>query len=173
AVIVWATGPATVAINKNFHALGMKMPLMFTITQSDPSFRKATEPASDGDLMQNNKSGLLNFLPDSDPMKKVALDWRKAYQAETGKDPTSPMAAYDPLHLLMNAIHVAGSTDPDKIVNVLETTKWVGINGTYAYSSASHAGLGLDSNVIAVIQKGELVPYKYQCDSCAKVEIPK
>ncbi len=45
------------------------------------------------------------------------------------------MESYDGAWLLFDAIKTAGSTDPKAIIHALETTKYVGARGQYAFST--------------------------------------
>jgi branched-chain amino acid transport system substrate-binding protein len=61
----------------------------------------------------------------------------KAYKARNkDADPSGAvMESYDAAYLLFDAIKTAGSTDPKAIIKALETTKYVGVRGQYAFST--------------------------------------
>ena len=45
------------------------------------------------------------------------------------------MESYDALYVLVDAINRAGSTDGKAIIRALETSKWIGTRGQYAFST--------------------------------------
>ncbi len=58
------------------------------------------------------------------------------FEARTGKEPTfAAMEAYDSVYVLVKAIEMAGSTDPDAIVAALEEIKYDGVLGTIYFST--------------------------------------
>jgi len=57
------------------------------------------------------------------------------FEAKTGKEPTfAAMEAYDSVYVLVRAIEMAGSTDPDAIVAALEEISYDGVLGTISFS---------------------------------------
>jgi branched-chain amino acid transport system substrate-binding protein len=46
------------------------------------------------------------------------------------------MESYDAAYIVVDAIKRAGSTDPKAIIHALETTKWSGTRGAYAFSTS-------------------------------------
>ena len=53
-----------------------------------------------------------------------------AFKARFGTDPAyTGYTAYDDVYILAEAIKRAGSTDPDKIVDAMEKTDWIGTIG--------------------------------------------
>jgi branched-chain amino acid transport system substrate-binding protein len=58
------------------------------------------------------------------------MPFAAAYKAKFGSDPAyTGYTAYDDVYLIADAIHRAGSTDPDKMVSELEKTDTVGTIG--------------------------------------------
>ncbi len=59
-----------------------------------------------------------------------------AFKSKFNADATGAvMESYDGAWLLFDAIRAAGSTDPKAIIHALETTKYVGTRGQYAFST--------------------------------------
>lgn len=56
----------------------------------------------------------------------------------------SALEAYDTFYLMVEAIRVAGSTDPDKIIDALENIKWTGVGGEYFFPYGLHNPLPED-----------------------------
>ncbi|HEV2359921.1 MAG TPA: hypothetical protein VGZ23_20205, partial [bacterium] len=46
------------------------------------------------------------------------------------------MESYDAAYIVVDAIKRAGGTDPKAIIHALETSKWSGTRGAYAFSTS-------------------------------------
>jgi len=84
------------------------------------------------------------------------IDVRKAYQAKFGEEPVNKAyLGYDKIMIIADAIKRAGSADPVKVRDALETTKGVqGTTGLITLSPTSHQPVGL-SMVMYSIMGGE------------------
>jgi len=95
----------------------------------DPTFWQNVGPAGIGLCTENVG------LPKSawnDKTRAFATAFKKKYNADaTG----AVMESYDGAWLLFEAIRTAGSTEPAGIIHALETTKYVGTRGQYAFST--------------------------------------
>ncbi|MGQ0663711.1 MAG: ABC transporter substrate-binding protein [Pseudomonadota bacterium] len=94
-------------------------------------------------------------LADSDPQKKVALDYAQAYRAATNNEPVSTFGghAYDGLMISIEAMKRAGGADKAKVRDEIEKTKnFVGVDGVYNMTPADHMGLSIDSFKMIVIK---------------------
>lgn len=104
-------------------------------------------------------------LPDSNPIKKAALDFLHTYEAAHGKGSRSAFAAYsyDAYLLLKDAVGRAsgkakGGTAEYRqaLRDALENTKeLVGTHGVYTMSAKDHAGLDERASVLVRVQNGE------------------
>jgi branched-chain amino acid transport system substrate-binding protein len=77
----------------------------------------------------------------------------------------SGYGAYDEVYYIADAIHRAGSTDPDKMVTALEQTDWVGTVGRITfygnddpYTHAMEYGKDKVSGLFVQWQDGKQVP---------------
>ena len=96
-------------------------------------------------------------LPDSDPQKKVVVDYKKTYE-DTTKQPVSTFGghAYDGLFILVEAMKRANSTDPKKLRDEIEKTKgFVGTGGVVNMSPTDHLGLDLSAFRTLEIKGGD------------------
>jgi branched-chain amino acid transport system substrate-binding protein len=82
-------------------------------------------------------------LPGGDPQKAPSMAYTKAYMDRYHDDvSTFGGHAYDALMLLVEAIKRAGSTDPAKVRDALESTRnFVGLDGIFNMSPTDHGGL--------------------------------
>jgi branched-chain amino acid transport system substrate-binding protein len=85
-------------------------------------------------------------LPDSDPQKKVILDYQEAYKKRYGKETNQfGGCALDGFNILVAALKKAGD-DKNKLRDAIEQTKgYVGIHGVFNYSSSDHGGISKES----------------------------
>jgi branched-chain amino acid transport system substrate-binding protein len=96
-------------------------------------------------------------LPADDPQRAVALAYVEAYKAAYGGEDVSTFGghAYDALHLLVDAIGRAGSTEPAKVRDALEATKgFVGVDGIFNMGPQDHMGLGPESFKMVEVRDG-------------------
>jgi branched-chain amino acid transport system substrate-binding protein len=99
-------------------------------------------------------------LPNSDPQKKVILEFIRLYKDVYQYERQFPINthsgyAWDAIYILANAMKKAG-TNNEKLREAIEKTKgYIGVSGIYNLTPEDHNGLGLDSMVIVQIVKGE------------------
>ncbi len=160
AIVVWGTNPGPAVIAKNRLQLGIKTPLFMSHGVASKKFIElAGKDAAEGIILPAGRLIVADQLPDTDPQKKLLLDYIAEYKAKYGTEPsTFGGHAYDALHLLLEAIRRAGSTNGDKIVAALETIKnFPGTGGIYNLSPQDHEGLSKDAFVLVKIHDGNWV----------------
>src|SRR5262249_8051172 len=95
-----------------------------------------------GGLWKNGKEAGVGLVTENPGLPKAKWnDKTKAFVAafeKKFKTSTTPQAmeSYDALYILVDAIKRAGSTDGKAIVGALETSKWTGTRGQYAFSTS-------------------------------------
>jgi branched-chain amino acid transport system substrate-binding protein len=165
AVVCWTIGPAAAIVSKNHHALGMAAPLVQCHGVPGPKYIQLAGAAAEGDLMPSTKLMIYQYLPASDPQKKVIDEFVRLYTDVYHYDKQYPINthsgyAWDAVYLLANAMQKVG-TDPAKVRDALEQTKgYVGVSGVYNLSPTDHNGLGEDSMVMIQVKDGKFVPAK-------------
>lgn len=149
-------GPAIVT--RNYAQLGMTAtPLYQSHGVASKSFIDLAGPAADGVRLPAAALLVGDKLPDSDPQKKVVVDYKKTYE-DTSKQPVSTFGghAYDGLFILVDAIKRANSTDPKKLRDEIEKTKgFVGTGGVVNMSPTDHLGLDLSAFRMLEIKGGD------------------
>ncbi len=149
-------GPAIVT--RNYAQLGMSAtPLYQSHGVASKSFIELAGPAADGVRLPAAALLVGDKLPDSDPQKKVVVDYKKTYE-DTSKQPVSTFGghAYDGLYILVDAIKRANSTDPKKVRDEIEKTKgFVGTGGVVNMSPTDHLGLDLSAFRMLEIKGGD------------------
>lgn len=162
ALICWTIGPSGAIVAKNVRQLSYTIPLIQCHGLPDPKYIELAGEAAEGTIMPSTKLMVADQLPDSDPQKKLLLDFINEYEnmRRYGKVNTHSGYAWDALMLVVNAIKTAG-TDKAKIRDAIEQTKnYVGISGIYNMTPEDHCGLGVDSMVMIKVENGKfkLIP---------------
>lgn len=160
AIICWTIGKAGSIVAKNVKQLGIQVPLFQCHGLPDPIYIKLAGEASEGNIMPATKLMVAAQLPNSDPQKKVILEfihlYKDVYQYER-QFPINTHSGYawDAIYIVANAMKKAG-TNNEKLREAIEKTKgYIGVSGIYNLTPEDHNGLGLDSMVIVQIVKGE------------------
>jgi branched-chain amino acid transport system substrate-binding protein len=150
---------------------GWKGQIYGTHALINPDFVRVGGPAVEGLLAPTGPVIVAEQLPDSNPIRKVSMDFRSAYQKANGALPTDAFSAYsfDAWLLFADAAQRALATkaEPgtpafrvalrDAIVN---TKELVGTHGVYNFKPDNRYGSDERSRVMVKLEKGEwkLVP---------------
>lgn len=160
AIVCWTIGKAGSIVAKNVRQLAIKSPLYQCHGLPDPIYIKLAGEASEGNIMPSTKLMVATQLPDSDPQKKVILEFIRLYQDVYKYDTQFPINthsgyAWDAIYIVANAMKKAG-TNNDKLREAIENTKgYVGVSGIYNLTPEDHNGLGVDSMVMVQIVNGQ------------------
>ena len=160
AIVCWTIGKAGSIVAKNVKQLGIQSPLFQCHGLPDPIYVQLAGEASEGNIMPSTKLMVANQLLDSDPQKKVILEFIRLYKDVYQYDRQFPINthsgyAWDAIYIVANAMKKAG-TDNEKLREAIEATKgYVGVSGIYNITPEDHNGLGLDSMVLVRIEKGQ------------------
>lgn len=160
AVIAWTIGKAGSIIAKNVKQLGFTVPLFQCHGLPDPKYIELAGEASEGNIMPSTKLMVVSQLPDSDPQKKVIMEFIRLYTDVYHYDRQFPINthsgyAWDAIYIVANAMKKAG-TDKEKLREAIENTKgYIGISGIYNITAEDHNGLGTDSLVMVQIVNGK------------------
>lgn len=150
---------------------GWKGQIYGTHALINPDFVRVGGPAVEGLLAPTGPVIVAEQLPQSNPIRKVAMDFRSAYQKANGALPTDAFSAYsfDAWLLFADAAQraMAAKAEPgtpafrvalrDAIVN---TKELVGTHGVYNFKPDNRYGSDERSRVMVKLEKGEwkLVP---------------
>jgi branched-chain amino acid transport system substrate-binding protein len=149
-------GPAIVT--RNYAQLGMtNVPFYQSHGVASKSFIELAGAAAEGLRLPAAALLVADKLPDTDPQKKVVVDYKQAYEKATGQ-PVSTFGghAYDGLYILVEAMKRAGGTDPKKVRDEIEKTKgFVGTGGIVNMSATDHLGLDLSAFRMLTIKGGD------------------
>ena len=149
AVLIGAAGGPTVLPHTTLVERGYNGQIYQTHGAATPDFVRLGGKAVDGAVMAASLMLVLGEISDSNPSKKVALDYIAAYEKLYGSKPATFGAnVFDAGLLLQRAVPIAlqraqPGTEAFRIAlrDALETTKeLVGTQGVYNMSAADHSG---------------------------------
>ncbi len=148
-------GPAIVT--RNYHQLGIKVPLYESHGVCSKQYIKLAGDAANGVRLPCAALLIADKLPDSDVQKKVVVGYKTMYEKKTGQEvSTFGGHAYDALMILTGAMKRAGSADKAKVRDQIEKTKdFVGTGGVVNISSKDHLGLNLSAFRMLEIKNGD------------------
>jgi branched-chain amino acid transport system substrate-binding protein len=158
AVINPGFGQGPAIVTRNYAQLGMTAtPLYQSHGVASKSFIDLAGPAAEGVRLPAAALLVGDKLPDSDPQKKIVVDYKKTYE-DIAKQPVSTFGghAFDGLFILVEAMKRANSTDPKKLRDEIEKTKgFVGTGGIVNMSPTDHLGLDLSAFRMLEIKGGD------------------
>jgi branched-chain amino acid transport system substrate-binding protein len=153
------SGPSILARNVKQLALGI--PLYLSPAVASKTFLDTTGAAAEGVYLPVISILVADKLPDSNPVKRVALAYKSTYESAT-KLPASfgGAVAYDALLILRTTLEQiidrGEKLTSATIRNQVErTTGVVGIGGSFKMSEKDHLGLDSSAYIVAVIKNGD------------------
>ncbi len=158
AMIAWLTGKPAGVVVKNVYQLDLTFPLFVSTGNISYTFAdsiKTFQPKSL--ILPSTKDIAWEDLPADDPQRKINEAFHKSYfehykqHADYG-----PPVAYDGVMLVAEAIKKAGSTDPVKVKEAMESIQgYAGLVGVYAFSKDNHRGTGRKDTVLIQVKDGK------------------
>ena len=145
---------------------GYKGPIFGTHALINPDFVRVGGPAVDGLLAPTGPVIVAEQLPASNPIRKVSMDFREAYQKVNGTPPTDAFSAYsfDAWLIFADAAQRALATKAEPgtpqfrvaLRDAIVTTKeLVGTHGVYNFKPDSRYGADERSRVVVRLDKGQ------------------
>jgi len=162
AVINWSIVPAQAIVAKNMKQIGFNVPLFQSHGFGNIKYVQQGGAAAEGTIFPCGRLLVAEQLEDTNPQKKLLLEYKKDYEGKFGEDAsTFGGHAYDALLLVTEAIRKAGSTDSAKVRDAVESLKGVpGTAGIFNMSPTDHNGLDQDSVVMLTVKDGKFTFYK-------------
>jgi branched-chain amino acid transport system substrate-binding protein len=137
-----------VLIFRAYRELGVKFPIHSSYNLSVPIYETVAKGLIDG----------ITFVDAYDPEKPEVKAFVAAYKKGTGKDPQNLHGyGYDGIHLIVDAIRRAGSTDKEKIRAAMQSTNYAGVMGRkgmkYTFPEGKRVGFDPQGMVVRVYEK--------------------
>ena len=157
AVLNCGFGAAPAIVTKNFRQIGMTVPLYQSHGVASKKYIELSGGAANGVRLPAAALLVADALPNSDPQKKVVESYKNAFESKYHQDvSTFGGHAYDGLHLVVNAMKKAHSTNKAKVRDAIESTHgWMGIDGEFNMSPTDHLGLDLSAFRMLEIKNGD------------------
>jgi len=156
AVINCGFGQGPAIVTRNYRQVGITSPLYQSHGVSSKSFIDLAGPAANGIRLPAAVLLVADQLPEDDPLRTVALDYKSKFGKETGQ-PVSTFGGHarDSLFMLVDAFKRAGSADKAKVRDEIEKTRgFIGTGGAVNMSPTDHIGLDLSSFRMIEIKDG-------------------
>jgi branched-chain amino acid transport system substrate-binding protein len=137
--------------------LGMNIPVLVSHGNANPGFLKLVSNVPVPILVPSGRAAAPESIPDSDPCKKVIVEFSKEHMKKYG-EPANYYSAemVDAIDLIAAALKTAGSADTEKLRDALEKTKgFVGMQGIYNFSPTDHHGTVLQDMMVLGIKDGK------------------
>jgi branched-chain amino acid transport system substrate-binding protein len=159
AVINCGFGQGPAIVTRNYRQLGITAPLYQSHGVASKSYIQLAGAAAEGVRLPAAAAIVAEQLPDSDPLKKVVMDYKTKFEKTTGQ-PVSTFGGhmYDALRMLVEAMQRAKSADKAKVRDEIEKTRnFIGTGGMVNMSPTDHLGLDLTSFRMIEIKNGDWV----------------
>lgn len=148
ALVTMASGADGAIMVKNFHQLGMNIPLITSDANVTSSFIKSLEGKTENIFAPGPKSTApVETLKPNDPSRGKILAFMQAYEKKFGKKSQSinwEGVGYDSAMLIFEAIKRVG-TDHEKMQEYIENLKgFLGVNAIYSFAPTNHRGYSVD-----------------------------
>ena len=162
AVVNWSIEPAQSIIAKNMKQLGITLPLYQSHGFANIKYAQAAGEAAEGIIFPAGKLLVATELPDTDPQKKVLLDYKTKYETMYKEDAsTFGGHIYDCMLILKTVIEAEKTLDREKIAaGIAKIKNLPGVDGIFNYTETDHNGLGMDSIVLVTVKNGKFTLYK-------------
>lgn len=157
AVINPGFGQGPAIVTRNFKQLAINVPLYQSHGVASKQFIGLAGDAAEGVRLPAAALLVADKLPDSDPQKKVVVEYTKAYTTRTGQ-PVSTFGghAYDGFMIWKEAVERAKTDNAAKVRDEIEKTKgYVGTGGIVNMSPTDHMGLDLSAFKMLEIRNGD------------------
>jgi branched-chain amino acid transport system substrate-binding protein len=159
AVFSFCTGEPAALVARNMAQMGMNIPVLVSHGNANPGFLKLVSNLSVSVIVPAGRAAAPEAVPDSDPCKKVVMEFSKAHMQKYN-EPANYYSAemVDAIDLIAAALKTTGSTDTEKLRDAIEKTKgFVGMQGIYNFSPTDHHGTVLSDMMVLGIKDGKWV----------------
>jgi branched-chain amino acid transport system substrate-binding protein len=157
AIMAFTTGEPAALLARNMAQMGMNIPLVVSHGNATPGFLKLVAQTPATVIVPSGKIMAMETLAENDPVKKVVVEFSRAYQAKYG-EPANYYSGQqaDAVALIAEGLKVTKSDDPVKLRDAIENTKnFPGCNGVYNMSPTDHQGTRTEDMILLTIKDGK------------------
>jgi branched-chain amino acid transport system substrate-binding protein len=155
ALVNWSIEPAQSIVLKNARQIGLTIPIFQSHGFGNVGYVKAAGAAAEGVVFPAGRLLVAESLPDSNPQKKLLVDYKRGYEARYKEDvSTFGGHAYDAF-LMLQAGLKGGGANKQKARDAIENIKGMaGTAGVFNMSPTDHCGLTPDAFEMLVVKDG-------------------
>jgi len=157
AIFSFSTGEPAALVARNMVQLGMNIPLLVSHGNATPGFLRLVKDINVPILVPAGRAALPHELPNSDPCKKLIIEFSKRHEQKYG-EPANYYSAEmaDAVAIIAEVIKRTGSTEGETLVRAVENLKnFVGMQGVYNFSENDHHGTVLEDMMVLTIKDGK------------------
>ncbi|HOV91069.1 MAG TPA: ABC transporter substrate-binding protein [Syntrophorhabdaceae bacterium] len=157
AIFSFTTGEPAALIARNMEQLNIKVPFLVSHGNANPGFLKLVANIKTEMLVPSGKVMKPEALLDSDPTKKIIIDFNKSH-LEKYKEPANYFSAElaDAIDLIAEGLKVVGKADPIKLRDAIENIKnFPAMQGVYNFTAKDHHGTKPDDMILLTIKAGK------------------
>jgi branched-chain amino acid transport system substrate-binding protein len=141
ALVVWAFPDQAQRVADSARKAGFAGPVFFDAAAAGDLFLPNSSGAANNTTLIFTQTMAIDAVIATTPAKAARKQWFRDYTARYGSYYGPASFAADAVQALVNAIDQAGSTDPEAVRNVLETTQIDGLSGPIRITPGNHSGL--------------------------------
>ena len=155
ALVNWSIEPAQSIVLKNARQIGLTIPLFQSHGFGNVGYVKAAGAAAEGVIFPAGRLLVAESLPDSNPQKKLLVEYKRGYEARYKEDvSTFGGHAYDAF-LMLQAGLKGGGTNRQKARDAIESIHGMaGTAGVFNMSATDHCGLTPDAFEMLTVKDG-------------------
>jgi branched-chain amino acid transport system substrate-binding protein len=157
AIMAFTTGEPAALLARNMAQMSMSIPIVVSHGNATPGFLKLVAQTPTMVIVPSGKIMAIETLGDKDPVKKVVVEFNRAYQAKYG-EPANYYSGQqaDAVSLIAEGLKVTKSDDPVKLRDAIENIKgFAGNNGVYNMSPTDHQGTRMEDMILLTIKDGK------------------
>lgn len=157
AVFSFCTGEPAALVARSMDQMGMNIPVLVSHGNANPGFLKFVANLKLPILVPAGRAAAPDAVADSDPCKKVVVEFSREHQQKYG-EPANYYSAemVDAIDLIAAGLKKTASDDPAKLRDAIEQIKgFVGMNGIYNFSPTDHHGTVLSDMMVMTPKDGK------------------
>jgi branched-chain amino acid transport system substrate-binding protein len=159
----YSIGTSASVTAKNYKQLGMQIPVVNSWGVASKEHARVAGEVVPGNswIVFGLKCLFADKLPPDDWYRKNLYEpHKKALMEQLGKEfQTYGANAHDAIHIIVEAIKMAGTDDPRAVRDALEKVKYRGLVGDFSVTPTDHYGMPVEAVVPQIIKNGEYYPY--------------
>ena len=157
AIFSFCTGQPAALLARNMHQLGMAMPILVSHGNATPGFLKLIEGLNTMILVPSGKIMKPEAIADSDPSKKIIMQYSKIYEEKYGQAPDYFVGmSADSVALLAEGLRKAGNADPQKLLTAIENIReFPRMQGVFNMSPEDHYGTKATDMILLTPKNGK------------------